>query len=218
MKLLLISDEEELAFWDYYRPGRFKDYDLILSAGDLKADYLSFIVTMANRRVLYVHGNHDKSYEQFPPEGCDCIDDDLVVVNGLRILGLGGCMLYSGQGYQYSEREMEKRIRKLRRKIRKAGGVDVVVAHAPIAGLGDGEDLCHRGFEAFKDLLDTYHPALFVHGHVHMRYGNQAVRVQKYGDTTVVNACGHYDIELPDRPQIPQKSGLLTRLRHHFAQ
>ena len=30
----------------------------------------------------------DWSYDRQPPEGCDCIDDRLVVVNGLRILGL----------------------------------------------------------------------------------------------------------------------------------
>ena len=96
MKILLISDEEDKYLWDYYRPGRFDGIDLILSAGDLKPEYLSFLVTMANRPLLYIHGNHDGRYEAFPPEGCDCIDDRLVVVNGLRILGLGGCPLYSG--------------------------------------------------------------------------------------------------------------------------
>ena len=47
MKLLLLGDKESSYLWDYYRPGMLSDYDLILSAGDLKADYLSFIVTMA---------------------------------------------------------------------------------------------------------------------------------------------------------------------------
>ena len=47
MKILTVSDKECAALWDYYQPGRLKEYDLILSAGDLKADYLSFLVTMA---------------------------------------------------------------------------------------------------------------------------------------------------------------------------
>ena len=85
MKLLLMADEESRYLWDYYRPGMLKDYDLILSAGDLKSAYLSFIVTMANRPLLYVHGNHDGYYAQRPPEGCDCIEDSLVKINGLRI-------------------------------------------------------------------------------------------------------------------------------------
>ena len=61
MKLLLVSDEESPYFWDYYRPGRLDGIDLILAAGDLKADYLSFLVTMGRAPVLYIHGNHDKT-------------------------------------------------------------------------------------------------------------------------------------------------------------
>ena len=113
MKLLLVVDEEDKYLWDYYRPGRLAGYDLILSAGDLKAEYLSFLVTMANRPLLYVPGNHDGRYEQKPPEGCDCIDGKLVTVKGLRILGLGGCLQYHPGPYQYTEREMRLRIRRL---------------------------------------------------------------------------------------------------------
>ena len=94
MKILTVSDEECKALWDYYTPGRLKDYDLIISCGDLKASYLSFLVTMARCPLLYVHGNHDVRYAVSPPEGCDCIDDGLVVYNGVRILGLGGCRKY----------------------------------------------------------------------------------------------------------------------------
>ena len=93
MKILALSDEECPALWDYYMPGRLKGYDLIISCGDLKANYLSFIVTMANVPVLYVHGNHDGRYAHHPPEGCDCIEDKLVTIGGLRILGLGGAPL-----------------------------------------------------------------------------------------------------------------------------
>ena len=91
MKILCLADEEVMAFWDYYVPGRLKEYDLILSSGDLKASFLSFVVTMARAPVRYVHGNHDTGYAERPPEGCDCIDGQIVEYRGLRILGLGGC-------------------------------------------------------------------------------------------------------------------------------
>ena len=71
MKILVVADEESTYLWDHYRPGMLKDYSMILSAGDLKASYLSFLVTMANRPLLYVHGNHDASYAYRPPEGCE---------------------------------------------------------------------------------------------------------------------------------------------------
>ena len=47
MKILALSDEECPALWEYYTPGKLDGFDLILSCGDLKADYLSFLVTMA---------------------------------------------------------------------------------------------------------------------------------------------------------------------------
>lgn len=196
MRLLLVADEEDAGLWDYYLPGKLAGYDLILSAGDLKAEYLSFLVTMANRPLLYVHGNHDQHYLTSPPEGCECVDDRLVTVKGLRILGLGGSMRYSGEIFQYTEKQMERRIRRLRRAIRRAGGVDIVLTHAPVAGFGDGEDLCHRGFAAFRTLLDEFRPKLLVHGHVHLRYGNCDRRVQQYGETMIVNACGRFEAEL----------------------
>ena len=47
MKILIVSDEECPGLWENYIPGRLKEYDLILSCGDLNAKYLSFLVTMA---------------------------------------------------------------------------------------------------------------------------------------------------------------------------
>ena len=137
MRILAVSDEESKGLWDYYQPGKLAGIDLILSAGDLRPEYLSFLVTMANRPLLYIYGNHDRGYLKNPPEGCDCVEDRLVTVKGLRILGLGGTMIYNEGFCSYSERQMERRIRRLRGKIRKAGGIDIVLTHAPVRGYGD---------------------------------------------------------------------------------
>ena len=204
MKILTVSDEECPALWEYYVPGRLKDYDLIISCGDLKADYLSFLVTMAHCPLLYVHGNHDTGYDRRPPEGCDCIDDKLVVYNGLRILGLGGCKRYHPGAYQYSEKEMRKRIRRLRFLLWRSGGVDIVVTHAPIKGVGDSDDPAHQGFAALAELLDKYHPQYLLHGHVHLNYGLDKNRLRTYGETTVINTSERYVLELPDKP-FPEK-------------
>ena len=199
MRILAVSDEECPALWDHYRPGRLDGYDLILSAGDLKADYLSFLVTMAHAPLLYVHGNHDEGYSRRPPEGCDCIDDQLVIYRGLRILGLGGCLQYRPDApQQFTERQMAKRIARLRFALWKSGGVDVVVTHAPPQGLGDEEDLPHRGFNCFRHLLDRWHPRYFIHGHVHREYGVNIPQRCTYGDTTVINAYDYCIIEIPD--------------------
>lgn len=200
MKLLLLSDKESEYLWDYYQPGRLKDIDLILSCGDLSSKYLTFLVTMAGRPLLYVHGNHDQTYDQHPPEGCDCIEDRLVNVRGLRILGLGGSYLYSGGPHQYTETQMARRIRRLRYRIWKAGGVDIVLTHSPMQGYGDGEDYAHQGFESLLDLVDKYHPQYLIHGHVHVNYGANIPRVLHRGETTIINAYERYILDLDNPP------------------
>ena len=195
MKLLLISDEEDEYLWDYYQPGRLADYDMILSAGDLKAEYLSFLVTMGNLPVIYIHGNHDGSYDRFPPEGCESAEDALLTVRGLRILGLGGSMWYNGGPYQYTERQMARRVRRVQGKLRRAGGVDIVLAHAPVRGYGDEDTDSHRGFEAFLPLIDKWQPKYFIYGHIHMNYHSRQEQVLHRGSTTLINACGKYTLE-----------------------
>ena len=216
MRILTVSDEECPALWDHYQPGKLDGYDLILSAGDLKADYLSFLVTMAHAPLLYVHGNHDEGYSRRPPEGCDCIDDQLVVYRGLRILGLGGCLQYRPDApWQFTERQMAKRIRKLRLALLRAGGVDIIVTHAPPRGLGDEEDLPHRGFVCFQKLLDRYHPLCLVHGHVHLRGYPLPDREIAYNGTRIVNASERYVLDLPDRPFKPEERYALRWVTRH---
>lgn len=200
MKLLVISDAPDPGLWDYFSRDKLQGADAIISCGDLPANYLSFLVTMANRPLFYVHGNHDSRYKQQPPEGCDCIDGRLVEFNGYRILGLGGCMAYSGGPHQYTERQMKRRIRRLDRAL-KRGGVDILVTHSPAEGMGDLEDGCHRGFSCFRELLDRFQPQYHFHGHVHLQYVPTWPRVRQHGETTVINASGKCFIELPDRPQ-----------------
>lgn len=217
MKILCIADEELTIFWDSYVPGRLKEYDLILSSGDLKAAYLSFIVTMARAPLMYVHGNHDTGYAVTEPEGCDSIDGQIVEYRGLRILGLGGCLWYRPGDHQYSEKEMRRRIWKLRWQIAKYGGVDIIVTHAPPRGVGDGEDRAHQGFETFLELMDTYRPRYLLHGHVHLSYGRDRTREREYHDTKVINVCEKYVLEIPDGEiGTWKKPNLIERVKFFF--
>ena len=198
MKILTLSDEECPALWDYYLPGRLDGYDLILSCGDLSPKYLSFLVTMAKCPVLYVHGNHDGRYQYEPPEGCDCIDGHIVTYNGVRILGLGGCRRYHPGPHQYTDAQMRLRIARLRWRLWRMGGVDIVVTHAAPEGLGDDEDKAHWGFPALRELIERYHPKFLVHGHVHMSYGHNIPRELDHCGTKIINAYERYPIEIPE--------------------
>ena len=195
MKILVISDEPSKWLWDFYEKEKLEGIDLILSCGDLPAEYLTFLVTFANCPLLYVKGNHDH-YEFKAPEGCVCIDDQIFEFEGLRILGLGGCFRYRPGKNQYTEREMFFRVLKLYFRIHKKKGFDILLTHAPARGLGDLDDWPHRGFKVFLKLMDKYRPKYLLHGHVHLNYGANIKRERKYEDTTIINAYERYILEL----------------------
>lgn len=196
MKILAVADEESRYYYTYYRPGILKEFDLILACGDLSRTYLEFLVTMARCPLLYVHGNHDESFDQEPPEGCVCVDDRLYVYEGVRILGLGGSYRYKRGKYMYTEAQMRRRILRLTPAIAWHHGFDILLTHAPARHLNDFDSLSHRGFECFRALLERVRPAYFVHGHIHKNYGVNIPQRSQYGATTVINACEHYRFEI----------------------
>lgn len=196
MKIMVLSDTESKSLWDYFEKSKLEGIDLILSCGDLDPRYLSFLASFTKVPILYVHGNHDVCYEKIPPDGCICIEDTVYEYKGIRILGLGGSMRYKPGPHQYSQKEMNSRVRKLWYKLKRHKGFDILLAHSPAYQINDGEDLPHMGFQAFIHLMDKYSPKFFVHGHVHMNYGRQHVRLSQYKDTQIVNAYEQYIIEI----------------------
>ena len=196
MKILAVADVESKYFYDYYTPGRLREYDLILSCGDLSPAYLEFLVTMARCPLLYVHGNHDERYDLRPPEGCICIDDCLYTYKGVRIVGLGGSYRYGSGTYMFTEKMMVRRIRRLWFSLWRHRGFDILVTHAPAQGVNDLDSLPHRGFACFNRLIDRYHPRFFVHGHIHRSYGVNIPQKSSLGETTVINAFDHCVFEI----------------------
>ena len=247
MKLLLIADTEERVLWDGWSAetaARLSDVDIILSAGDLDADYLEFLVTMLNVPLVYVRGNHDGNYDRKPPEGCIDADGRVVEIslfnksagstvkvtgdgengamnpgepvsgsgsenhrrNTIRILGLGGSMRYKyNAGDMYTEKEMQRRILRLRGtvlkdliegRLKRSRDIDVLLTHAPCKGFGDMEDLPHNGFECFNQLLYRHRPILHCYGHVHKEYGNFRRIIEHPSGTKLVNASGYYIFEI----------------------
>jgi predicted phosphodiesterase len=193
MNILALADKESRFFWDFYQPGKLEKVDLILSCGDLRAEYLDFITTFAKCPVLYVHGNHDTRYTTRAPEGSVCIDDTIYVHNGVRILGLGGSMQYNGgPPFQYTELQMRNRFMRLWLQIKRYRGFDILLTHAPALGLGDGKDRVHRGFEIFTQMLMRYHPRYHLYGHIHAEYGKEFIRRQTFMHTEVINCYEKY--------------------------
>ncbi len=193
MKILLISDTELSKLNEHINIKAYADIDLILSAGDLPSNYLSFITTILRKPLLYVHGNHDYKYDEHPPMGCICIEDIVYNFEGIRIAGLGGCMEYRGGLHQYTEKEMVKRVRKMKKQLK--SGFDILLTHSPAYQIGDGLDRAHIGFQVFRDLIQKYQPHYMCHGHQHLNYGNNQ-RIHHLNETQIINAYGSYTIEI----------------------
>ena len=196
MKILILSDVESKYLWDYFEKEKLEGIDLILSCGDLKPQYLSFLASFTTAPVLYVRGNHDDCYEIDPPDGCICIEDSIYNFNGLRIMGLGGSIKYNNGKNQYTQNQMKKRVKRMWFKLMRNHGFDILLTHAPAAGFHEGDDRAHKGFDIFSELIDRYHPKFFIHGHVHKDYSRNFVRQDQIGDTTVINGYERFTLEI----------------------
>jgi Icc-related predicted phosphoesterase len=194
LKILCVADEIDLVVYSSSVKERFGDTDLILSAGDLPDEYLEFIVSMLNKPIISVAGNHDSS------DTLGRLSFAIRKEAGVRVLGIPGCMLYSGGSHQYSNASMAFRILALfpalaARRILKGRSVDIILAHSPPKGVGDGEDLPHRGFSIFPWLIRFAKPLYFIHGHVHL-YDKGSPREFWIEGTKIVNVYGHTIISL----------------------
>ena len=202
MAVLAVGDEVDERLLGDSPPGLLRDVRLVLSCGDLPADYLEALANRFQVPLLYVRGNHDRYYRESPPPG-ENIHGRVVVVGGLKILGFEGSPWYNGDGVQYTEWQMWWRVQAARTAMWKARGVDIVVTHTPPFGVNDGEDLVHTGFKAFRPLVEALRPRYFIHGHTHLSYTPRAARITTVGGTQVVNAFRSVLLPVEARDPLP---------------
>jgi Icc-related predicted phosphoesterase len=182
MRILAVSDRVDPLLYDRFDRQQFEDIDLILSCGDLPPEYLSFLLGKFNASK--------------PPPGCIDLNADLIKFEGINIFGLEGSRWYNGGPYQYTEREMHWKIQRLRPRIWRMGGVDIVITHAPPRHIRDAEDRCHRGFKSFRWFIDKYSPRYFIHGHIHANFTDPSQRVTIVNQTQVINTFGYFLFEI----------------------
>ncbi len=221
MKILCVSDATDTLIYSENAPERYKDVDFVISSGDLPLRYYDYIQTVLKKDVIYVYGNHnledfDRAMGKGPVMGPNfspimplvfpgmLLDGKVIRLknSGLLVAGLGGSMLYNYGKSQYSEGQMKNRIRRLiphllYNKMRYGRYLDILITHAPPRGLGDGEDLCHRGFNCFLWFMEKFHPKYLLHGHVHLIDMNDQ-RIRRYKDTQVINVYKNYILEDDD--------------------
>ena len=199
LRILAVSDASARILHQPRVKALVGDIDLLLSCGDLPYSYLEYLVTsLSPPHAFYVHGNHDAaeisgSGELAAPGGMQNLDRRAVRLRstGLLLAGLEGCVRYRPDGlYQYTQQQMALRVQGLAlqllwNKARYGRYLDILIAHAPAAGIHDGPDVAHLGFRAFLALMRRFRPRLLLHGHKHI-YGPQAWQT-RYEATDVIN-------------------------------
>jgi Icc-related predicted phosphoesterase len=202
MKILCIADQIDPLVYSSSIKTRFRDVDMVLSAGDLPFDYLDFVASGLNCPLLFVFGNHHLeaySYRNKNPadsRGLTHVGSSVRREGGLIIAGLGGSMKYNRGNNQYTEGQMMLEIWRLIpyllfNRIFRGRWVDILLTHAAPRGIHDKADPCHRGFKCFLWFMRIFKPRYLIHGHIHL-YDLSDVRTTKYENTTVINAYGQY--------------------------
>jgi Icc-related predicted phosphoesterase len=207
LKILAVSDEVDgrlygngSALLERAKP------DLILACGDLPAYYLDYLVSQLNTPMYAIHGNHDTppgtpGAEDFSRCGATWVGGRTVRTrDGLLIAGFDGCLRYNDGAYQQTQLQMQATVRCLApwlwlNKLRFGRALDVLVTHAPPAGVHEGADASHRGFAAFRWLIETFRPRYHLHGHAHV-YDRRTPTQTTLGTTEVVNVYPYRELSL----------------------
>ena len=223
MRILAVADHEDPALGEHFRRERWGEIDAIISCGDLKAEYLEYLVSRFDRPLYYVRGNHDIDYSKSGPGGCESIDGRIIRLGDLRVLGLEGSRWYGGKGVELTEQRMAMKIKSAEVRMLLSGKIDILVTHAPPRfcadhrcdkpqGLGracvvragdrctEAGDLPHAGFETLQSFVLGHRPPFLLHGHTHLSYG-MVKRQRLLGDTRVIDCYGAYILDT-DAPLI----------------
>jgi 3',5'-cyclic AMP phosphodiesterase CpdA len=221
VRVLVISDEEAPGL--HVQTLRDLAPDLVLSAGDLPWHYVEYVGSCVDAPLVFVPGNHDQAVEHSRrsrdgtyaadgmiwdgprPHGATNADERVVEAAGLRIAGLGGCVRYKPGPNQYTQREYDRRARRLLRRAKRAGPVDVLLTHAPPFGLGDGDDKPHEGIQALHTVLARLLPSWHLHGHIHP-YG-QLMPDRQVGPTTIRNVIPWRMVDIEPKSPRPVAPG-----------
>jgi uncharacterized protein len=205
MKILAVSDQELDRIYDLVPQGHFSGVDIVIGCGDLRYDYLEYLVTFLNVDLYYVPGNHDLEYnpdmDVARAAGCTNLDLDTVCARGLLLAGFGGSIRYRPEGAnQYTQAGAFLRAARLMpklwmNKLRYGRALDMLITHSPPYGVHDDDSRAHTGLKAINWLLAWARPRYLLHGHIHYAPSN-VVRDATLQATSILNVYPYREIEI----------------------
>jgi len=190
IRFLAVSDEPDRTLEHEVNRRNIGHLDAILSCGDLEPDWLSFLGDAFSVPLVRVLGNHDRDHP----------DLEQVVPHPLRasvtsrfpvpLVGLS----WAGEAPVRGDRSAwAQALRITCARLLRPGAV-LVASHVPPTGAGDGPDPYHRGYDAYRWLVNRLRPPLWLHGHTTL--ASTENWQAKLNGTLVVNVTGSVLVEL----------------------
>lgn len=199
LRILAISDEPDPSLDSPATRDGLGEIDLIIGAGDLQPEYLSFVTDAFGAPLHYVRGNHDvgsawdhTERELLPhpmPEATP------VSEGGLWLIGFSGSPVYSHRGHEVGALRMWANVVAGWWRGRRLPPM-LVVSHTPPRDINDDSDLTHRGFTSFRWLVDRLRPPLWLHGHTALVRRGIDDRCERHDGTLFYNCTGATLIEI----------------------
>ena len=206
VKILAVSDQIVDRIYTLATSEQFQDVEFILGCGDLPYTYLEYIVTVLNKPLYYVPGNHDPLYNpqdiRSRAEGCFNLDLRTMCHKNNLIGGFGGARRsYAHGANQYTQfLAYSKGVRMPPHlggnRIRHGRALDILISHSPPFGIHDDTDPAHIGLRALNWLMRIAKPRYLLHGHTHFYRNNISQSDSQAGSTRVINVYPYKIIDL----------------------
>lgn len=200
IRFLAASDEQDPALEHEVNRTALGPIDGVIGCGDLEPNWLSFLADAFHAPLVYVRGNHDRggAWEArhgvpAPMGAGDATRLDGIAIAGLEWPGVHGRGNHRHDGLAWAH-ILRIAARSVGARLRGRTEPVLMISHAPPAGAGDSPDAYHRGFAAYRWLMDRLRPPLWLHGHTAVASVPELETV--VGATTLVNVTGAVLVEL----------------------
>lgn len=198
LRILAASDEPDPALDHEANRQALGRIDLIVGCGDLAPERVAFLGDAFQAPLLYVRGNHDQGG---PWRTATNVPDEAVGIDrrslgGVALLALPWPGLDGAPGRRDEGAAWRQVIGTLKLRLLAPPALPwLVFSHAPPRTAGDTpDDPYHRGFAAYRAVLDRLRPRLWLHGHT--TRASQRTPIVEHGPTTLVNVTGSVLVEL----------------------
>lgn len=201
IRILAASDEPDRTLENRRNREAIGPVDLVAGCGDLGPEELAFLGDAFGAPIVFVRGNHDRG-GPWPRPPAIPVPASGLDRRSLRKVPLLALPWPTGDRERavHDEGAAWRQVIGASARALVSRAPTIVLSHVPPLGVGDTpSDPYHRGFAAYRFLLDRLAPPLWLHGHTALA-ASTTWQVEHCG-TTVVNVTGSVLVEIVPPPE-----------------